>query len=54
MGATTTNQKLLDWVDEWAEILQPDSITWCDGSVEEYDRLCSELVAGGTFRRLDD
>jgi len=54
MGATTTNQKLLDWVDHWAGILQPDAISWCDGSEEEYDRLCGELVASGTFRRLND
>ena len=54
MGATTTNQNLLDWVDHWAGILQPDAISWCDGSEEEYDRLCGELVASGTFRRLND
>jgi phosphoenolpyruvate carboxykinase (GTP) len=54
MGSTTSNQKVLAWVDEWAEILQPDSIYWCDGSQEEYDRLCGELVESGTFRRLDD
>jgi len=54
MGATTTNQKLLDWVDHWAGILQPDAISWCDGSEEEYDRFCGELVASGTFRRLND
>jgi len=54
MGAQTSNAKLLRWVDQWAEILQPDTITWCDGSVEEYDRLCGELVTGGTFERLND
>jgi len=54
MGSQTGNHKLTSWVDEWAEILQPDSIYWCDGSEEEYDRLCAELVAGGTFRRLND
>ncbi|MGZ4716723.1 MAG: phosphoenolpyruvate carboxykinase (GTP), partial [Acidimicrobiales bacterium] len=54
MGSKTGNDKLTSWVDEWAEILQPDSIYWCDGSEEEYDRLCGELVAGGTFRRLND
>ena len=54
MAATTTNQKLLAWVDEWAEILQPDSIEWCDGSEEERDRLSELLVAAGTFERLDD
>ena len=41
MAATTDNQKLLDWVDDWAAILQPDDVDWCDGSDEEYDRLCA-------------
>ena len=48
----TTNRKLLDWVDQWTEVLQPASVEWCDGSEEEYDRLCELLVAGGTFQRL--
>ena len=42
--APTTNTKLLNWVSEWAEILQPDEIYWCDGSEEEYDRLAEQLV----------
>jgi phosphoenolpyruvate carboxykinase (GTP) len=54
MVATTSNAKLLAWVDEWAEILRPDSIEWCDGSDEERDRLSQLLVASGTFERLDD
>src|SRR3954464_10192011 len=53
-GATTTNNKLLDWVDEAAALCQPDRIHWCDGSAEEYDRLCQELVDAGTFTRLSD
>jgi hypothetical protein len=44
MSATTTNTRLQQWVDEWAAILQPERIYWCDGSAEEYDRLCQELV----------
>jgi phosphoenolpyruvate carboxykinase (GTP) len=54
MGAQTSNRKLIDWVDHWAGILQPAAIEWCDGSADEYDRLCRELVAGGTFERLSD
>jgi phosphoenolpyruvate carboxykinase (GTP) len=53
-GATTTNNKLLDWVDEVAALCQPDRIHWCDGSAEEYDRLAQELVDAGTFTRLSD
>jgi phosphoenolpyruvate carboxykinase (GTP) len=52
--AATTNQKLKQWVDEWAEILQPDRIEWCDGSQEEWDRLTQLLVSGGTFEQLDE
>ena len=52
--APTRHQKLLAWVEEVAALAQPDSIHWCDGSAEEYDRLCQLLVDHGTFRRLSD
>jgi len=50
----TSNTRLLAWVDKWVAILQPDAIHWCDGSQEEYNTLCGELVAAGTFTKLDD
>src|SRR5687768_9398122 len=53
MTASSTNQKLIAWVDDWAAILRPAAIHWCDGTQEEYERLCQELVDAGTFRRLD-
>jgi phosphoenolpyruvate carboxykinase (GTP) len=53
MAATTTNQKLKDWVDHWSGILQPDRVEWCDGSDEEWDRLTQLLIDGGTFERLE-
>ena len=53
MPGSTTNAKLKEWVDGWAEILQPAAIEWCDGSEEEWDRLTSLLVDGGTFTRLN-
>ena len=49
----TKNKKLQNWVEEAAALCEPDSIYWCDGSQEENDRLCEELVQKGTFVRLD-
>ncbi|MFV0260692.1 MAG: phosphoenolpyruvate carboxykinase, partial [Acidimicrobiales bacterium] len=54
MTTPTTNTKLANWVSEWAEILQPRDIYWCDGSEEEYDRLSQELVDSGTFSRVNE
>ncbi len=50
----TTHEKLLSWVDEIAALTQPDSVHWCDGSAEEYDRLAQVLIDAGTFERLDE
>jgi phosphoenolpyruvate carboxykinase (GTP) len=50
----TDNTRLLDWVDEWAAITTPERVEWCDGSADEYDALCQQLVDGGTFTRLSD
>ena len=50
----TSNEKLVAWVDEVAQLTQPAAVHWCDGSAEEYDRLCQVLVDAGTFRKLDE
>jgi phosphoenolpyruvate carboxykinase (GTP) len=54
MSATTNNAKLKSWVDEWAAILQPKDIYWCDGTADEYNQLCQTLVDAGTFTKLDE
>ncbi len=50
----TTNSALLSWVKDVAELCQPASVYWCDGSQEEYDRLCEQLVKSGTFLKLNE
>ena len=54
MAGTSNNDRLKKWVAEWAAVMQPDDIYWCDGSAEEYDRLCTLLVDSGTFTKLDE
>jgi phosphoenolpyruvate carboxykinase (GTP) len=48
------NAKLLAWVSEMAALCKPEAIYWCDGSDDEYKRLCDHLVKAGTFIKLND
>jgi phosphoenolpyruvate carboxykinase (GTP) len=52
--APTPHAALRSWVEEWARVLEPERIHWCDGSDAEYDALCAGLVEAGTLTRLDD
>jgi phosphoenolpyruvate carboxykinase (GTP) len=54
MTSTTTNERLTAWVADWAGIFEAADVHWCDGTAEEYDALCAELVHSGTFTRLDE
>jgi phosphoenolpyruvate carboxykinase (GTP) len=49
----TSNVRLLTWVRETAELMEPDRVVWCDASDAEWDRVTTDLVNAGTFRRLN-
>jgi phosphoenolpyruvate carboxykinase (GTP) len=48
------NEHLLRWVEKTARLTNPARIHWVDGSKEEYDQLCEEMVDGGTFIKLNE
>ncbi|MFD3744775.1 phosphoenolpyruvate carboxykinase (GTP) [Nocardia sp. NPDC058633] len=52
--APTEHSELLAWVQEVAELTQPDRVVWADGSDAEWDRLTTQLVEAGTFKQLDE
>jgi phosphoenolpyruvate carboxykinase (GTP) len=53
-GPLTSNIHLIRWVEKTAQLTQPDSIHWVDGSQAEYDKLCRQMVASGTFIKLNE
>ncbi len=51
--AHVRHQRLIQWVGDIAALTQAKEVYWCDGSEAEYNRLCGELVAAGTMKRLN-
>jgi phosphoenolpyruvate carboxykinase (GTP) len=52
MAGTTKHPQLLAFIEEMKALCQPKDVYICDGSQEEYDRLCAQLVDAGTFIKL--
>ena len=50
----SANKHLLRWVEKMAELCRPQSVHWVDGSQEEYDGLCAQMVASGTLLKLNE
>lgn len=48
------NKKLREWIKDMVALCNPDHVHWCDGSQEEYNHLCNQMVASGTFIKLDE
>ena len=51
--AYVKHAELCAWVEEMVALCKPDVVHWCDGSQEEYDRLCAQMVESGTFLQLN-
>ena len=52
-NATTRHQKLIQWVDEVAQLCKPERVYWCDGSDAEYQEMLRLMIHAGTAIRMN-
>lgn len=50
---TTSNQALQKWVEDVADLTQPERIHWCGGSEEEYQTLIEQMIASDELHPLN-
>lgn len=50
----TKNKRLIDWVNQWANLFEPDNIHWCDGTEQENQRILDDMVASGVAVKLNE
>src|SRR6185437_2000615 len=53
-GCLTNNAKLISWVEQMASLCTPDQVFWCNGSREEYQMLCDQMVQSGKLIKLNE
>lgn len=50
---TIDNIGLANWIDEIRTLCTSDAVHLCDGSADEYNRICAEMVEKGSMIRLN-
>jgi phosphoenolpyruvate carboxykinase (GTP) len=53
-GMNVKHQKLIDWVNVWAELCKPDAVVWANGSQNEYDTLMNGMIESGLAKKLNE
>jgi phosphoenolpyruvate carboxykinase (GTP) len=48
------NTHLLRWVEKMRNLTQPAAVHWVDGSTEEYEHLCAQMVRSRTMLKLNE
>lgn len=50
----TKHKKLIEWVNGWQQLCQPNSVYWCDGSPQEYKNMLAIAEKEGIAIKLNE